>query len=139
MHASLNLNPTCTLIHAFNHARIVLHGLRCASRCRTPGQPTPSQLQLNPSPEPTLNPHANHAPVVLAVGLVVLLVVGHQVRQSEAVVGGDKVDGGCGAAPPLPPTPRILAPPAMRMGVGLGGGVAGSGQLQDRGAAGEVK
>ena len=32
--------------------------------------------------------------VVLAVGLVVLLVVGHQVAQREAVVGGDEVDAG---------------------------------------------
>ena len=33
-----------------------------------------------------------------AVGVVVLLVVGHQVGQGEAVVGGDEVDGRHGAA-----------------------------------------
>ena len=35
-------------------------------------------------------------PVVLPVGFVVLLVVGHQVVQGEAVVAGDEVDGGAG-------------------------------------------
>jgi len=33
-------------------------------------------------------------PVVLAVGLVVLLVVGDEVTHREAVVGGDEVDRG---------------------------------------------
>ena len=37
-------------------------------------------------------------PVVLAVGLVVLLVVADQIVQGEAVVGGDEVDAGVGAA-----------------------------------------
>lgn len=37
--------------------------------------------------------------VVLAVGLVVLLVVGHQVTQREPVVGGDEVDRGDRPAP----------------------------------------
>src|SRR5213078_2680384 len=38
-------------------------------------------------------------PVVLAVGLVVLVVVGDQVGQGEPVVAGDEVDRGDGAAP----------------------------------------
>src|SRR5205085_2509023 len=37
-------------------------------------------------------------PVVLAVGLVVLVVVGDQVAEGEAVVGGDEVDRRVGPA-----------------------------------------
>src|SRR4029453_1548509 len=40
---------------------------------------------------------AGPVPVALAVGLVVLAVVGHQVAQGEPVVDGDEVDGGGGA------------------------------------------
>jgi hypothetical protein len=35
-------------------------------------------------------------PVALAVGIVVLLIVGHQVIQCEAVMGDHKVDAVCG-------------------------------------------
>ena len=40
--------------------------------------------------------------VVLAVGLVVLVVVGHQVGEREAVVGGDEVDAGVRPPPGAP-------------------------------------
>ncbi len=57
----------------------------------------------------TIGPGA--PPVAFAVALVFLLVEGYQVRQGEAVVGGDEVYAVLGAptAPPLPPS--IVAPP----------------------------
>src|SRR5215468_4862873 len=39
--------------------------------------------------------------VVLTVGLVVLAVVGHEVREGESIVGGDEVDAGEGTPPSL--------------------------------------
>src|SRR5262249_55646792 len=39
--------------------------------------------------------------VVLTVGLVVLAFVAHEIREGEAVVGGDEIAAGEGAPPPL--------------------------------------
>ncbi len=57
-------------------------------------------------------------PVVLAVGLVVLVVVRHQVVQGEAVVAGDEVDGG------QRPPPVVL--------VQVGGAGQPGGELRER-------
>ena len=57
---------------------------------RVVGRPSTPQLRLWLSLRPVA--------VVLAVGLVVLVVVADQVGEGEAVVAGDEVDAGVGAA-----------------------------------------
>ena len=56
--------------------------------------------------------HWRGAPVALAIGLVVLLVVCHKVAQCEAVVCGDEVDAVLGASPSQPLPAAIVRPPA---------------------------
>ena len=50
-------------------------------------------------------------PVLLAVGLVVLFIVRHQVRQRKAVMSGDEVDAGGGRAAALPLAAARVLPP----------------------------
>jgi len=63
------------------------------------------------APSCRCNKKAHVVPVVLAVRLVVLLVVGYQIREREAVVRGDEVDAGAGLPPALPFTPACVLPP----------------------------
>ena len=55
------------------------------------------------------------APIALAIGLVVLLIVRHKVAQREAVMGSDEVDAMLRASPPKPLPPTIVRPPAACM------------------------
>ena len=51
------------------------------------------------------------APVVLAIGSIVLLVVGTQVSQAEAIMGSHKVDGVWRRSAPFPFSAPIVGPP----------------------------
>ena len=50
-------------------------------------------------------------PVALAVGLIMLLVVSHEVTQGEAVVRRDEVDAVLRAPPSSPLPAAVVAPP----------------------------
>lgn len=78
-----------------------------------------------PCPAPPAPPRPSNAPVALPVGGVVLLVVGHQVGQREAVVRDDKVDGVVGLA--LVGVVQVRAARQARGKLGLQAAVAAAG------------
>ena len=52
------------------------------------------------------------APIALAIGFIVLLIVRDKVAQREAVMCGDKIDAMLRASTPEPLPPAIVCPPA---------------------------